>query len=187
MRPSEKFMKIGSQRQDLRFDEITSMGKRPVENLNFQSASEYCCAKMLEKYAGWKGIDGVTFQIPVGRTVFDFRIGDVFLEYHPIFLHHECLTSSLKRISSAISRLPKQKKIDVLNAIVDELEAQYSKRRGQVLAAHSIYGCMELICVSHPEGFIEDVIKRFCQDRVLKTEDLLLEFRGLQRRFENKL
>ena len=187
MTPSEEPTKTGLPKQDQRFDETLSMAKRPIEELNFQSASEYACAKLLEKYSGWQGIEGITFQIPVGRCVFDFRIEDTFIEYHPISLRREFLTDSLEKISSAIHRLPKDRKLQVLAAVSEELEAQYEKRRGQVLAAHPTYSRMELICAYSPEGFVEDVLKRFHRSGKLENKEVLKEFRKLQRGFKNKL
>jgi hypothetical protein len=187
MMPSEEPTKTGLPKQTQNFDETLSMAKRPVEELNFQSASEYACAKLLEKYSGWQGIEGITFQVPVGRCVFDFRIGDTFVEYHPISLRREFLTDSLEEISSAIHRLPKDKKLQVLSAVSGELEAQYAKRRGQVLAAHPAYSRMDLICVHSPEGFVEDVLNRFHRSGGLKHDEVLKEFRKLQRGFKNKL
>jgi len=185
--PFEEPTKIGLQKQAQSFDETLSMAKRPVEELNFQSASEYACAKLLEKYSGWQGVEGINFQIPVGRCVFDFRIGDTFIEYHPISLRREFLTDSLQRISSAINKLPKDKKLEVLSAVSDELEAQYAKRRGQILATHPTYSRMELVCVYSPEGFVKDVLKRFHISGRMEDKEVLKEFRKLQRGFKNKL
>lgn len=177
----------GSQKPPLSFDELVLMGRRPIEELNFQSASEYACAKLLQKYTGWHGMEGVNFQIPVGRCVFDFRVEETFVEYHPISLRREFLTDSLSRISSVLQKLPKDKKLEVLSAISDELEAQYAKRRAQTLAAHTIYSRMELICVHSPQEFVEKVLKRFHQSGRLEDKEALKEFRALQRGFKNKL
>lgn len=153
------------------------------ELASFQSASEYACARMLEKYAGWKGIDGVTMQIKVGRTVFDFRIQDTFIEYHPISLKREFITDGMSHISSAIHGLAKEKKIEILRAVAVELEAQYAKRRGQVLSAHSAYSDMPLICAHTPEEFVRKVICRFATGKCSDVESMRREFNKLRKEF----
>jgi len=150
---------------------------------SIQSGSEYACARMLEKYCGWMGIDGATMQIKVGRTLFDFRIRDTFIEYHPISLKREFVTGGMRAISSAIHGLPKSKKIEILKAVAEELEAQYSKRRGQVLSAHPSYGEMALICVHTPEEFIRKVICRFATGRCGDVESMRQEFNKLRKEF----
>lgn len=165
------------------FDESLSMTARPVESLNFQSLSEYACARLLEKYAGWKGIDGVTFQVQVGRAVFDFRVEDTFVEFHPISLRREFITDSLKDIMSAISEIPRANKLQLMEAISKELKAQYAKRRGQTLAAHPVYGRMDLICVHSAEEFAIRVIQRFANREIPSPEKLCQEFRKLQKAF----
>jgi hypothetical protein len=163
--------------EKLRFPEL------PTELMNFQSASEYACAKMMGKYCEWKPIDGTTMQIKVGRTVFDFRIHDTFIEYHPISLKREFITDGMRAISSAIHGLPKQKKVEILKAVAEELEAQYAKRRGQVLSVHPSYGEMPLICVHTPEEFIRKVLCRFAVGRCGDVDSLRHEFNKLRKEF----
>lgn len=148
-----------------------------------QSGSEYACAKMLEKYCGWRALDGATMQIKVGRTVFDFRIHDTFIEYHPISLKREFITGGMRAISSAIHGLSKPKKVEILKAVAEELEAQYAKRRGQVLSAHPTYGDMPLICVHTPEEFIRKVLCRFATGRCGDVGSLRREFNKLRKEF----
>lgn len=162
-------------------DEIKSLPCRPVDQLNFQSLSEYACAKMLEKYAGWKGLDGITFQIPVGRTICDFRIGETFVEYHPISLRREFITDGLKGIMSAANKLPRKDKLQIIESVTEELKAQYAKRRGQTLAAHPAYSHMELVCVHSVEEFINKVLRRFAIKEVPSTGVAAQEFRKLQK------
>jgi hypothetical protein len=150
------------------FDESLSMTARPVEDLNFQSLSEYACAKLLEKYTGWKGLEGTTFQIQVGRAVFDFRTEDTFIEFHPISLRREFITDGLKDIMSAVSDLPRANKLQLMEGISKELKAQYAKRRGQTLAA---------------EEFAVRVLQRFANRELPSPEKLCQEFRKLQKAF----
>lgn len=162
-------------------DELQSLPSRPVDQLNFQSLSEYACAKMLEKYAGWKGFDGITFQIPVGRAIYDFRIGDTFIEYHPISLRREFITDALKGIMSVANKLPRGDKLRLMEGMTEELKAQYAKRRGQTLAAHPVYSRMELMCIHSVEEFIDKVVRRFAIKDVPSTGVTAQEFRKLQK------
>jgi len=136
---------------------------------------------MLEKYAGWKGFDGATFQIPVGRAIYDFRINDTFIEYHPISLRREFITDGFKGIMSAVNKLPRKDKLQIMEGVTEELKAQYSKRRGQTLAAHPVYSRMELVCVHSVEEFIDKVLRRFAIKEVPSTGIAAQEFRKLQK------
>ena len=155
----------------------------PLEMIEFQSASEYACAKLLEKYTDWKGVNGATCQIKIGRTYFDFRVYDTFVEYHPVSLRREFITDGMREISSAIQSLPKSKKVEILKAVAGELEAQYAKRRGQVLSAHPVYGEMPLICVHTAEDFIRKVICRFTTKACSDVDAMRREFNKFQKSF----
>lgn len=148
-----------------------------AESLKFQSVSEYACAKLLERHCEWKGYPGTTFQVPLGRTFFDFRVGGCLVEYHPLSLRREFLTDALHNIMSAARFLSKSKKAELLEAVAGELKAQYIKRRGQVASAHTTYRDYEVVCCFTPEEFCEKVIQRHSTHLPSATEDLLLEFR----------
>lgn len=168
---------------DTRIDSETlaAVPARSVDQIHFQSLSEYACAKLLEKYTGWKGFDGITFQIQVGRAVFDFRVGDTFVEYHPISLRREFLTDALKDIMSVAHKLNRKDKLQLMDSAARELSAQYAKRRGQTLAAHPVYSKMELICVHTQEQFVDLVLRRFAIKPVSSTGKVCQEFRNLQK------
>lgn len=152
----------------------------PIAQLRFQSASEYACAKLLEKNCGWVAHPGATCQIPVGRCFFDFRVGNCLVEYHPISLRNELLTGLLSELQTATKILDKDVKSSLLDAVATELKAQYIKRRGQVASAHTTYKDFEVVCCFDPEHFIEAVVHRHAIGPIVATEDLLLEFRKYQ-------
>lgn len=135
---------------------------------------------MLEKYCGWVGIPGVTFQVNVGRTQFDFRVGYILVEYHPIALRRECATDALSEIMSAIRTIPKDQKERVLAALAGELEAQYQKRRCQIAAASPEYKDFEVICVSSPEAFCA-LVATLATGPCPPQAQLEQEFRKLQK------
>ena len=163
-----------------------TLPRKPQAPLAFQSLSEYACAKLLEKYTGWKGYEGVSFQIPIGRAVFDFRVGDTLVEYHPISLRREFLTDGLRDIMPIAHRLSRRDKLQILEALARELAAQYDKRRSQTLAAHSTHGACALICAHTPEEFIKNVVYRFADKRCPGMQQMLQEFRALQREFNKQ-
>lgn len=156
---------------------------RHEEPIRFASLSEYACAKLLEEYTGWRAHPGATFQIPVGRVVYDFRIGDTFVEYHPISLRREFLTDALSSIMSVAHKLSRLDKLELMEGISKELAAQYAKRRAQTLSAHSAYKDMDLICAHSPEEFIKQVVYRFANRRCPPARQLEMEFRQLQSNF----
>lgn len=168
--------------QQDRTQNITRMA-RCDEPIRFESLSEYACAKLLEEYTNWRAHPGATFQIPVGRTVFDFRIEDTFVEYHPISLRREFLTDALSSIMSVAHKLPRAHKLQLMESISKELAAQYAKRRAQVLSAHPAYKDMDLICVHSPEEFIKQVVYRFANRRCQPAKQLEIRFRQLQGSF----
>ena len=147
----------------------------------FESASEFACAALLERYTDWRAVQGVTMQVPIGRCNFDFLIGDTLLEFHPISLRREFLTDGLSKILSASRTLSKNEKLKLLDALVEEFKAQYKKRRGQVAAVDGTYRSCELLCVFTHDEFIEQVLKRFATKSLPSTSDLCKEFRQLCR------
>ena len=168
--------------QQDRAKNITRMA-RCDEPIRFESLSEYACAKLLEEYTNWRAHTGATFQIPVGRTVFDFRIEDTLVEYHPISLRREFLTDALGSIMSAAHRLSRADKLQLMEAISKELAAQYAKRRAQTLSAHPTYKDMDFICVHSPDEFIRQVVYRFANRRCPSVKQLEMKFRQLQNSF----
>lgn len=153
----------------------------PVDQIKFDSASEYACACLLEKYTSWVAIPGATLQIPIGRCTFDFLIGNTLVEYHPISLKHEFITDALSDILSAARFVGKDKKAEMLEAIAGEFKAQYIKRRGQVASAHPTYQNCEVLCVFSQEEFVDKVLRRFSPNRLEATTVHCAELRKLCR------
>lgn len=153
---------------------------RKQEPLKFQSLSEYACVKLLEKHTSYKAVQGLTFQIAVGRASYDFLFHDTLIEYHPISLRHAFISESFSDILSAIHRLNKPERVKILNALSSELAAQYAHRRRQTAAAHPVYKDCEVVCVFSPEHFISSVLCRFSAKQ-LDEPKCAQEFRRLQK------
>lgn len=124
---------------------------------------------------------GATVQIPIGRCIFDFRVENTLIEYHPISLRHEFLTSGLNKILSATDRLRRDDRMRVLDALADEFQAQYSRRRSQIVAAHPSYSHLEVLCVFSQEEFARSVVQRFSPSCEVGVKALAGEFRSLLR------
>lgn len=157
----------------------------PAEFLTYQSFSEYACSKLLEKYTNWKGIQGITFQIAVGRTNFDFLVGNTLVEYHPISIKREFKSDGLSLILSAMHTLGREDKLKLLAGISAELQAQYDKRRKQVASAHPTYGTCDVICAFNEIDFIEKVLFRFAVRALPARSSLAVEFRTYQKHAAN--
>jgi len=125
--------------------------------VTFESKSEYACAKLLESFTPWRLEVGKTFQIQLGRCRFDFRVGDTFIEYHPINLKHEFLTDCFKEMLSILSHVNKGKREAFFETLSDEFAAQYFRRRSQILAASEYKHC-NLLVVTDPLAFIRAAI-----------------------------
>jgi hypothetical protein len=152
-----------------------------LHSIEFDSAAEYACAVMLERHLNWEAIPAVTFHIPVGRCIFDFRVNNTLIEYHPISLRHEFLTDALHDILSAARFLKRDKRADLLESVADEFKAQYIKRRGQIAAADPQTKSCNLICTFSPEEFVTQALERLSQGTLKPTKDLCAEFRQIVR------
>lgn len=165
---------------DNSWDELSLANKGlkiPIEQLAFQSASEYACAKLLQRYCKWKAAPGATFQVPIGRTFFDFRVGYALVEYHPISLRREFMTPLLRHVQAAVKNISRERKAELMEHLTTELKAQYVKRRGQVASASTTYCHMEVICAFSPEEFCTKVVQRYSSGPPPETQDLVKEFR----------
>jgi hypothetical protein len=100
--------------------------------IRFDSKSEFACAMLLEKYVkDWRCKPNQTFQIPVDRNrKIDFRVGDTFLEYHPIVLQREFINAiAHHEFIHALKEIPNSKARVILDAITKEYESQYCRKR----------------------------------------------------------
>jgi len=135
----------------------------PPIPLRFDSKSEYACGVLLERYV--KNFElqmGTTLQVPVGfGKLIDFRVQDVFIEYHPTNIHHEFDSrSALRNLLDATRRLKEHQRNQILDAVRDELHEKYCRRRKFLLTA-TIGKDAELLVCRSPDEFYAMVIKRF--------------------------
>lgn len=124
-------------------------------------------AVLLEKYVvHYEAVPGETFQVPIGASnICDFKIGKVFLEYHPHTLHHDFDDrDALRQLWSALSELESQHTTEkILSAIRAELARKYYEGKS-LLISLSVNDEHELIVVQNPEELYALVISRFCEN-----------------------
>lgn len=161
------------------FDEV-KLPRLSAHQIRFASASEMACAVLLQRHCEWHPHPGATYQIPIGRCLFDFRVGTTFIEWHPINLRNEFLTPLLRHILPLIDRLPKHKKAQTIAAFENEMSAQYIKRRAQILSAHPIFNSFKLAVCFNPEQFVAVVAANALNP--VSPDILISEFRKVARR-----
>lgn len=134
-------------------------------SIKFDSRSEAACAAALEKYVpGWRLVVGDTYEVPIGidSRRCDFRIGDCFVEYHPIDLRHEFISSDSFREVVAVLRKHNRHQVErVIGALKKEFEAQYFRFRRAVIDERPEHRNHELLVCTSPTDFYNKVIKRF--------------------------
>ncbi len=154
----------------------------------FASLSESACAALLEKYCStFKVVSGQTCHIIIQGKEIDFRIGDVFVEYHPIMFDRAFINfDSLQQIRRAIRTLPKESKQQVYQAVEKELECQYFKQRRNILDSVPEFKECELIVCSSFEAFVEKVLRRFADLPMPGFPTLEKSFKKLRKEAKNQ-
>lgn len=134
----------------------------PPVPLRFDSRSEYSLAQIFERYIpGWRAVMGETFQIPIRDKRIDFLINDTLIEFHPIQINRELKSSNanalFRQMYKRSNRFEREQLVDLL---VEELGAQYSLRRWQLVQHSEHRGKQFIVCKNEYEVY-KNVIKRF--------------------------
>lgn len=149
--------------------------------LTFGSKSEMACGLLLEKYIPeFELKTGETFQVPValGKTV-DFKIGDVYVEYHPINLLFEFDDrQALRQLKNACRHVKKNYRTQIYEAIKSEMAEKYYRRRKFAIDGFTSKDS-ELIVVKSPEEVYKLLIKRFAESYP-KQAKFIAEFNRLK-------
>lgn len=147
-------------------------GSRPefrelMRPIKFASREEAACAVLLEKYcAPWLVVPDSTYSIKVGPREIDFRVGDTFIEYHPINLSREFdCRKSYFRFEAALRDCPYGAREELKKCVQNEFEVKYARRRRMLLDVAG-YKNNPLIVAHNPKEFIEDVIFKFANEWV---------------------
>jgi hypothetical protein len=152
-----------------------------TDKLQFASKSEMATGLLLERYIpGFELIPGKTFQVPIGLGKHcDFKVGNIFLEYHPVNLHFEFYDKqALRQFRTAMRHVPKNAKRQIVEALKDELGERYYRNRKQVVDMW-ITSQNEFVVVQDPVELYRQVIKPHGRD-VPKEHKFLAEFDKLR-------
>lgn len=164
------------------FSELVFKFPRTLETHQFESRGEFACASLLEKYVkGWSCEQGRTYQVPIGfgRKI-DFKIGETFVEYHPIVFSREFEDRvAYRNFDSALQKIPSHWRHQIKEAIFNELLERYFKKRKFIIDANEQTKGSELLVCHSPQTFCSLVLKRFGQG-LPKLKELILEFKQKQ-------
>jgi hypothetical protein len=130
--------------------------------LKFDSRSEAALCVLFERYIpGWAPIMGVTFQIPIIDKRIDFLINNTLVEFHPIMINRELKSSNANSLFRQMyKRCDKFERGQLVDLLVDELSAQYSLRRWQLIQHSEHRGKQFVVCRNEVEIY-KQVICRF--------------------------
>lgn len=136
---------------------------RTPEVIQFASKAEYACGCLLERYIpNFVLKKEETFQVSIGLNKHcDFRIGNIYLEYHPINLHFEFDDrQALRQLRNALRNVKKTFREQAYDAIKTELAEKYFRRRKMLVDLWTSHSG-ELIVVQNPTELYRQIIKRF--------------------------
>ena len=152
-----------------------------TDKLQFASKSEMATGLLLERYIpNFELVTGKTFQVPIGLGKHcDFKVGNIFLEYHPVNLHFEFYDKqALRQFRTAMRHVPKNAKRQIVEALKDELGERYYRNRKQVVDMW-ITSQNEFVVVQDPVELYRKIIKPHGRD-VPKEHKFLAEFDKLR-------
>jgi len=150
-----------------------------VEPIRFSSKSEAVLAMLMEKYIPeWEAIPGQTTAVKVGVKIFDFRVDNVLIEYHPIVLEWEFKNKAAYHgFRAALRRCPISERKNISKALENEFFAQYYKRRWDIVRSNPAFKDCDVFCARDVGEFFEGVIDRFGKNTP-KLRDFEAEFEG---------
>lgn len=168
-------------------------GQIEYRGLRFCSFAEAACGLMLEKYlqgAGFKLIEGETFQIQIGKYSVDFLVKtpsqQVFVEFHPILMKRALPKAGLggfgtyDEYQALKNSLPESRRADFARQVQEMLYREYTKRRQDVVDESSDYSGTPLRTVTCARDLY--YFLKYCFDVPLPAEvEFLREFSTLRR------
>jgi hypothetical protein len=150
--------------------------------LSFASKSELAVGLLLEKYIpDFEMIPGKTFQVPIafGKQC-DFRIGHIYLEYHPVNLQFDFKDKqALHELRKGLRHVKKPFKEQIVEALKQELAERYYRERKHAVEAWGTKDA-ELVVVQDAVELYRRVIKPY--GRQIPKEHLFVgEFNKLKK------
>lgn len=155
--------------------------KTERDELKFGSKSEFACGVMLEKYVrGFELQMGETMQVPLlGKRTCDFRVRNLWFEYHPIQLQFEFKDrQAYRQLMSTLKRVAKHEREIITKSLIAEKAEQYYKRRSFLIEGTLGHKNFDLVVAHDSREFINQVLKRF-NDDLPKNKKLESEFKDI--------
>jgi hypothetical protein len=107
---------------------------------------------------------GTTFQIPISDKRIDFLIGDTFVEFHPVIITRELKSSNANAIfRQMFASGTKWERGQLVEMLVEELTAQYSLRRWQLIQHSEHRGKKLMVCGTERQVY-KKVIEQFSKN-----------------------
>jgi|GEM_PF-2010835 len=206
-----KFVNYGYDRQllaNLRILSRSTPDLRPIHfqpdghcllnGVRYHSRPEAACGALMEKYIpDYKIIPGTSFQVPIGvgcggdvQTI-DFRLRDIFVEYHPPRIHQVSRRAKvLRKESREIRRLRGLlRKRGVSRKLRDQtyerlrrcLTEQYVESRMEVLSNSPLTQDFTLVVLTSPEELYRDFLCSLHISRLPDIGSFVSEFKRLMK------
>ena len=147
--------------------QILSRRRFWLDGLHFYSRNEAACAALMERYLGYRCIEGLSFQVPMGTNLkggverVDFLIFDAVLEFYSV------LPSRSPIYWKMLRRLGPGQRQKLRELWTRNQELRFIDARRMQLDEYPQLSNAELIVVCSPEAFYERVIVRFMREKHL--------------------
>lgn len=174
-------------------------GPYVLGGVSYHSRPEAACGFLLSKYIpDYRVVPGLSFQVPIGvgsggdvQTV-DFRINDIFVEYHPPRIHQPSRRARVAQRESREIRhlrgLLRKKGVSrrVRDMAYDRLRhcltSQYVDNRMTLLSASPVIEDFTLIVLTSPEELYRDLLCYLQVPRLPDIMEFISEFKELMKR-----
>jgi hypothetical protein len=130
----------------------------------YDSQQEAAVAHLLKRHLGFQILPGKTHQVPLDGRRFDFKLGDLYLEWHPSVLckkerkgHFPCDDSYDEYLKTRSSANTDETKAVFTTQVSDSFLNRYRKARRQILDSAGI-ATASLICVRSLPQLYEEVL-----------------------------
>ena len=170
------------------------------DGIEYASLSERACVELMEKYISWFQVKkGKTYEIPIGKgqrqgtLKADFRLGNTLVEFHyPRIFYGKALgdflTLKQKRLCSyALDKATGARKGEIRGIINRVLLKQYSAKRNKIINQNPLFRDMDLIVVSTPEEFYQQVIKKFANKPLPSQHRFIKQWHRIMRRLKKEI
>jgi hypothetical protein len=143
--------------------------------IRFHSRSEAACAALMELFIpGYRTIEGVTYEVPVGTDAYgqtlrvDFRHDDTLIEFHPVRLWRSHRRygefpspKEWREFNRQYHNCPREELSELIRKTLHDLTQHYYRKKLGVIRANPELAHTELVVATNATEFYEKVICRF--------------------------